>query len=181
MKKQKNIIYVNYSPYENAGKILDFLLEKFDFVFLFSIGFHNLKNKKGYNNLLIYKNGQLIKDYLLFQLPISSKLTFLLLPLRSLIILIQIFMYSFWLKFKYGKGDFFSVNAFTSWIGLLLKKVGIVDQTIFWVWDYYPPNHNNRIVKIMRSIYWQFDKISSHSDRVVFLSKKLIDLRKNIE
>lgn len=181
MENKKNIIYVNYSPYENAGKILDFLIENFDLVFLFSIGFYNLKNKNRYNDLIVYNKGHLINHYLLFQIPIPIKLTFLLLPLQSFLIFIQIFVYSFWLKSKYGKIEtFFSVNAFTSWIGLMLKRVGIVKKTVFWVWDYYPPTHKNKVIAIIRSIYWQFDRISSHSDRVVFLSKKLIDLRKNI-
>lgn len=181
MKKKNNIIYINYSPYENAGKILDFLLEKFDVVFLFSIGFYSLKNKRKYNNLLIYKKGKLINSCRLFQISISPKLTFLSLPLQSIIVFIQIFLYSIWLKLKYGKCEiFFSVNAFTSWIGLILKRLRIVNKTVFWVWDYYPPVHNNKIIMIMRFIYWQFDKISSHSDRVIFLNKKLIDLRKNI-
>lgn len=181
MKNKKNIIYVNYSPYENSGKTLDFILDNFEFVFLFSIGFYNLKNKRKYNNLLIYNNGELIDQHLLLQIPAPRKLLFLLIPIRSFITFIQILIYSSWIKLKYGKIDtYFSVNAFTAWIGLILKKVGIVNRTIFWVWDYYPPIHENKIIMLMRFIYWQFDKTSSHSDRVIFVNKRLMDLRKNI-
>ena len=69
MKQSKSIIYVNYSPYENSGKILDFLVENFEKVFLFSLGFHQLGKKKQYNRLLIYINGKLREQKSLIQIP----------------------------------------------------------------------------------------------------------------
>ena len=74
MKKFESIIYVNYSPYENSGKIFDFLLENFENVFLFSIGFYSIKTKQQLNKLLIFKNGKLEKEHHLFQIPSSSKM-----------------------------------------------------------------------------------------------------------
>lgn len=181
MNSPKSIIYVNYSPYENSGKILDYILENFENVFLFSIGFHNLKNKKNYNVLSIYKNGKLQKTYSLFQLPISLKFVFLLIPIKSTITFFEIILYSFWLKIKFKRIDiYFTVNAFTAWIGSILKAISIIEKTIFWVWDYYPPIHENKIVMLMRYIYWQFDKISSHSDRVAFVNYRLLNLRKDM-
>ena len=179
MKQSKSIIYVNYSPYENSGKILDFLVENFEKVFLFSLGFHMLGKKKHYNRLLIYINGMLREEKSLMQIPVRKKFLFLLLPVRSLITFVQILTYSLWLKSKYGKINFyFTVNAFTAWIGTIVKKMGFVDKTIFWVWDYYPPFHENKIIRFMRYIYWQFDKISSHSDHVAYVNQRLINLRK---
>lgn len=178
-KKLKSIIYVNYSPYENSGKILDFLVENFEKVFLFSLGFHQLGKKKQYNRLLIYINGKLLEQKSLIQVPVHQKFVFLLLPIKSFITFIQILTYSFWLKSKYGKINFyFTVNAFTAWIGTIAKRMGFVNKTIFWVWDYYPPFHENKIIRLMRYIYWQFDKISSHSDYVAYVNQRLIDLRK---
>lgn len=177
----KSIIYVNYSPYENSGKILDYLLENFNYVFLFSLGFHNLKEKKNYNKLSIFSKGKLYKEFSLFQLPASQKLLFILLPLKSLITFVQILIYTYWLKRKYQKiGIYFTVNAFTAWIGNIMKSLSLVDKTIFWVWDFYPPIHENKIIMLMRQIYWQFDKLSSHSDRVAFVNQRLINLRKDI-
>jgi len=178
---KNTIIYVNYSPYENSGKILDYLLENFENVCLFSIGFYNLENKKNYNNLSIYKNGILVKTYSLFQIPSSSHLVYLLIPVRSVITFIEIFVYSYWLSRKYKKIDaYFTANAFTAWVGMLLKKAGIVKKTVFWVWDYYPPIHENKSVMLMRYVYWQFDKVSSHSDVVAFVNKRLLNLRKDM-
>ncbi|KKR71545.1 hypothetical protein A3A55_04670 [Candidatus Roizmanbacteria bacterium RIFCSPLOWO2_01_FULL_40_14] len=181
MRNRKSVIYVNYSPYENSGKILDYLLENFDYVFLFSLGFYNLKNKKRYNTLFIYKKKKLLKKHLLFQFTISSSLMFYLLPVRSAINLMQIMWHTFRFTKRYGKADtYFSVNAYTAWIGLIMKKMGLVQKTVFWVWDYYPPIHEDKIIMLMRMIYWQFDKISSHSDRVVFVNNRLMQLRKEI-
>lgn len=178
---RKNIIYVNYSPYENSGKILDYILENFESVFLFSVGFHNLKNKKSYNNLSVYENGRLQKTYSLFQLSTPSRFVFILIPVRSVITFFEIIIYSVWLKMKHKKIEvYFTVNAFTAWIGSILKKIGIIEKTIFWVWDYYPPIHENKIIMLMRYIYWQFDRIGSHSDRLVFVNRRLLDLRKDM-
>lgn len=180
-RQHKSIIYVNYSPYENSGKILDFLLDNFENVYLFSLGFYVLRNKKKYNKLLIYRKGSLKKELNLLQIPMPVKLFFLLLPLRSIITLAQIVFYSLWLKNKNGDIEFyFTVNAFAAWIGTLLKGMKIVNKTIFWVWDYYPPIHDNKIITIMRHIYWYFDKISSHSDYVAYVNQRLIDLRKEV-
>lgn len=180
MYKKKSILYVNYAPYENSGKILDFLLDNFEYVFLFSIGFYNLKNKRSYNYLFTYKNRKLQEKHFFIKISAPSFLTFYLIPLVSAINFTQILFYTFLLKQKFGKIDiYFTVNAFTSWIGLVLKKIGLVDKTVFWVWDYYPA-HKSKIVTIMRRIYWQFDKISSHSDQVIFVNQRLINLRKGI-
>jgi len=181
MRENKSIIYVNYSPYENSGKILDYLLENFEVVFLFSIGFHHLKNKKNYNILYIYKHGKLIEKHSLFQLPILQNLVFILIPIRSIITCVEIMLYTFFLQRRYKQIDlYFSVNAFTAWIGNVIKQLGIVKKTIFWVWDYYPPIHENKIIMLMRTIYWQFDKMSSYSDRVAFVNRRLLILRKDI-
>jgi glycosyltransferase involved in cell wall biosynthesis len=137
-----------------------------------------LKNKKSYNRLMIYKKGKLQKEYLLFYIPIIQKFVFLLLPIRSVIFLVEVFIYSIYLKHKFRKLDvYFTPNAFTAWIGNFMKGFGIVEKTVFWVWDYYPPINENKIIMFMRYVYWQFDKISSHSDRVAFVNKRLLDLR----
>ncbi len=182
MKKTKSIIYVNYSPYENSGKILDFLLESFESVFLFTLEFHSMNKDKKYNKLSIFRKGKLNKEYNFIQLPVPSKLIFILLPLRSLINLLQILTYSFKLQKEFGKIDvYFSVNAFTVWIGLILRKLGVVDKTVFWVWDYYPPSHKSLVITIIRRIYWYFDKwATKSSDKVAFVNRRLLELRKKI-
>lgn len=178
MNKLKSIIYVNYSPYENSGKIFDFLLENFEYVFLFSLGFHNITKKKKLNRLFIYHQGKLKKEYPMIQLPVPQRLVFFLLPLRSLINLIQILLYSYTLKRNYGKaGIYFTVNGFTAWIGNISKIIGLVDKTVFWVWDYYPPMHKDKIIILMRRIYLYFDSVSLRSDKVAFINNRILNLR----
>lgn len=178
INKFRSIIYVNYSPYENSGKILDFLLENFEYVFLFSLGFYNITKKKKLNKLFIYHRGKLKKEYSMIQLPVPQQLVFFLLPLRSFITFIQVLLYSFKLKEDYGKvGIYFTVNGFTAWIGNISKIIGLVDKTVFWVWDYYPPTHNDKIIMLMRRIYLYFDSVSLRSDKVAFINNRILNLR----
>ena len=142
-RAKRVIIYVNFSPYENSGYILDYLLSKFPVVLLFSFQFYTLQKSQHKDSLLIYKNGKIIRRYRLFHAPITSSLTFFLLPVRSLTILTQILFYTYVLQKTYGPYDiYFTVNAFTAWVGNILKKCGLVQKTVFWVWDYYPPIHS---------------------------------------
>ena len=62
----------------------------------------------------------------------------------------------------------------------MLKTFGVVRKTVFWVWDYYPPFHESKIITFMRRLYWQFDKLAARSDTLVFLNKRLANLRKEI-
>lgn len=179
MVKNKSIIYVNYSPYENSGKILDYLLENFENVFLFSLEFHDIGKKAKYNKLFVYVNKKVIQEYSLVRFPSTKRFLFIVLPLISIVNLIQIIFYIIFLNMKYGKISFyFTVNGFTAWIGSIAKKFKLVDKTIFWVWDYYPPQHEDKAIMVMRKIYLFFDKVSLRSDKVVFINNKILELRK---
>lgn len=180
MNIHKSIIYINYSPYENSGKILDYLLENFDHVFLLALGFHNIKKKTRLNQLLVFSKRKLIKKYSLIRFPSTKHLIFFLLPFTSLINFIQILFYMYFLKKQYGKiGVYFTVNGFTAWIGNMAKKLNLVEKTVFWVWDYYPPVHENKVIMFMRYIYLFFDKVSLRSDKVVFINNKILNLRRS--
>ena len=173
-----SVIYVNYSPYENSGHILDYLRDEFKRVYLFSLAFHSLDGSKKLNKLTIYEDGKLVNEEYLYYLNVPQSLVFFLIPLRSLMNFAQIFIKIVQIRIKIGKIDyFFTVNAFTGSIGRLLKYVGVVSKCVFWVWDYYPVSHPKFTFKIMRWLYWQFDKIATFSDRVVYLNQRLADVR----
>ncbi len=180
MRKNNSIFYVNYFPYDNSGKILDYLVENYELVFLFLAGFYQVEGKEKINKFSIYKSGKLIKETPLYQIQVPPQLTFFLLPIKSLITFIQILWQSRLMKLEYKKIDiYFTVNAFTSCIGLILKELGIVKKTIFWVWDYYPWVHDKKIVVMMRKIYWQFDKYAtSNSDSTFFLNRRMVPPKK---
>lgn len=177
------IFYINYAPYENAGHILDFIKKRFSEVIVFSFNFHQLKKGEESNAIKIFKNGELVKRLSLFQIPTPSNINilFLLLPLRSFINFAQILFHVHRLRKNYKSPvAYFTVNAFTAWVGHILRRLRIVDKTIFWVWDYYPPIHDSKIITLMRKIYWQFDKVAITSDRLIFLNDRLIQLRKSL-
>lgn len=178
---KSSIIYVNFAPYENAGAILNFLVDNFNCVALFSFNFHHLGKKGKFNKLIIFQKGEIVNTKNLFDFQVPERLIFLFLPIRSAIILVQIGFYAMYLKFKYGKfHNYFTVNAFTAWVGTVLKSVGLVNKTIFWVWDYYPPYHKNKTVVFMRGLYRQFDKWATKSDMLIFLNTRVVKLRKEI-
>ena len=78
--RKGSVIYVNYSPYENSGKLQDFLLENFSNVFAFSIGHHNLGKAQYTNKLSIFKDSKFKRDFHLYFLPVSNVTVFLCLP-----------------------------------------------------------------------------------------------------
>jgi len=182
MKQKKSIIYVNFAPYENAGRILDFLIENFSLVVLFTFDFHKLKNYRS-NLIRIFRNGKKIQEIKLFKLPTPEFLLFPTLPIIALIIALQTFWHIIHFKKSYGKFDvYLTVNAFTAWIGIILRDLKFIDKTIFWVWDYYPPGHPDLRIKIARWAYWKFDKFSTRlSNSIIFLNERLIELRKQID
>ncbi len=180
-KARSSIVYVNFKPYGNSGNILTYILKKYHTVVFFEFNFHNLGKNQRQNNLTVYQNGRPVLNKRIFELYIPSHFVFILLPIRSLAIFLQLIHNIHELKRKYGVFDvFFSVNAFTSWCGNVLKKMGYVKKTIFWVWDYYPPIHKDKAVMLMRSFYWLFDKAATKSDRLVFLNNRLLRFRQNI-
>lgn len=182
MKKSQTILYINFSPYENAGNILNFIKKSFSRVIMFSFNFHRLDSHQPPSTLTVFEYGKNVYQTRLYQTPTSPELAFLLLPIRSGVIFLQLLFHTILLRNRFGPYDiFFTVNAFIAWCGNILRSLGIVSKTIFWVWDYYPPFHPDRLVRFMRWLYWQFDKPASRSaNKTFFLNKRLEILRKKI-
>lgn len=182
MRIQKGIIYVNFAPYDNAGNILDFLVDNFLFVAHFSFQFHNLSNKPQENVLTIYKRGEQAYRISFFNLKVPESLIFLFLPLTGSLFLFQLIWFIFLLRIRGAKFDyFFSVNALTAWLGNALKSLRVVQETIYWVWDYYPLEAKSLQEKIMRYLYWYIDTDSAKkSTNTFFLHSKLKELRSRI-
>lgn len=179
MKKKKSIVYVNFAPYDNAGRILDYLLMNFSVVLHFS--YDHLRLKKGRRSkLTFYKNGRIVFAKNLIWLRTHPTLLFPSLPFVAAAIMLQTIWYTFVYQKKIGKFDcFLTVNAFTAWAGNILRYLKFVKKTIYWVWDYFPPNHPSMSMRIARWGYWKFDKSSRlFSNKVIFLNKHLESARK---
>lgn len=175
----KKIVYVNYSPYENQGNILNFLLEEYTYIFLFSIGHHNLGKNQKINKLTIYENKKIKKEIHLYHLYASPRFVFIIIPFRSLLNLFQMIWQCQKLKNEYGNLDiYFTVNGFTAWVGLVLRRLGLVTITAYWVCDYYPNNYKSRIIRSMRWLYWQFEKRTTSTDILTFHNNRIVDIWK---
>lgn len=178
MEKKQSIVYVNFAPYDNAGRILDYLVENFCVVLHFS--YDHLRLKKGRRSkLTLYKNGKLVFSKNLIWLRTHPTLLFLSLPFVAAVIMLQTIWYTFVYQKKGGKFDYFlTVNAFTAWSGNILRSIRLVTKTIYWVWDYFPPNHPDIRLRLARWAYWNFDKSSRlSSNKVFFLNKHLESAR----
>lgn len=174
--KKIKILYVNYAPYENQGKILDFLIDEFRYVFMISIGHYNINVEHTTNKLTVYKNKKIVDENFFFHLPVATPLVFILLPVRSIILLFQMILLTRKIAKEYGPIDYyFTVNGYTAWIGLLLRRLGLVHKTIYWVCDYYPIKHKDKVIQAMRWLYWQFEKNTASSDLLAFHNTRLID------
>lgn len=181
MKQKKSIIYVNFAPYDNTGRILDYIINNFSPVIHFSFDFHKLKNFRS-NRIKIFREGRVTQEIKLFKLPTPESLLFITLPFIAFLIAVQTWWHVSQFKKRYGAFDYYlSVNAFTAWVGNILKKLRILRTTIFWVWDYYPPGEPDWKIRFARFFYWKFDKISTtSSSQVIFLNRRLEKLRKAI-
>jgi len=179
VSKPQSVIYVNFAQYDNAGRILDFLLENFEVTTHFSFDHLRLKNGKKFNSLHVYKNNRLVENKKLMSIRTPPFLLYPSLPLVAILILFQTLFYTLKLRIRYGKFDvFFTVNAFTAFIGILLKKLKFCERTVFWVWDYFPIEYPDWRIRLARWIYWKFDKPSMlWSDRVAFTNRRLLALR----
>jgi glycosyltransferase involved in cell wall biosynthesis len=182
MKNNHTIVYINFSPYDNAGRILDFLISNYAVVIHFSYDHLRLKNGRNTNILSVYEHGKISLQRKLIPLRTPELLRFPSLPAVAFLIFLQTLYYAWRFKLKYHRIDqFMSVNAYTAWIGNILKKFHIVKKTIFWVWDYYPPGYADWRIRLLRWVYWKFDKPAVRdTDHLAFISKKLVMLRQKL-
>lgn len=178
---KKRIVYVNFAPYDNAGRMLDFLVNNFSLVLHFSYDHLRLKNGRR-STLTVYKEGEQIFKKPLLWMRTPHSLLFFSLPLVAAAIIWQTYWEVRRYTQKYGKFHLYmTVNAYTAWIGNILRSLGYVKKTLFWVWDYFPPHFPDWRLRIARQIYWQFDNPAINaSDKVVFLNKNLMKIRRDL-
>lgn len=183
MRNFRSIIYVNFAQYENVGRILDYLLDNFSIVLQFS--FDHLRLKRGHPStfLKVYENGKLIKEIKLIRLSVPEPLRFPSLPLLAILMFLQTVWYTFVFKKTYKKFDYYlTLDAFSAWIGSLLRTIRLVDKTIFWVGDYFPLNYPQWQIRLLRWAYWQFDKPSFKSaNRLIFTNQRLLKLYRRLK
>ncbi|MDO8269292.1 MAG: glycosyltransferase [Candidatus Levybacteria bacterium] len=170
----KSVIYVNFSPYDNTGRTLDFLIENYSFVAHFSFDHLRLKNDRR-AHLSIYVKGKCVGQQNLSWLKTHPILLFPSLPIVAIAMFVETFWYSYLISKQIGKFDtYLTVNAFPAVTGIILKKLGIVKRTVFWVWDYFPTNFPDWRMKLIRIVYLYFDKAAlEFSDKVVYLNNFL--------
>lgn len=175
MKEDRSILYIVYAPYENQGKVLDYILEKFKYVFLFSLGHHSLGKGKKSNNLIIYKDKRILRKKNFLYIPVPPSMVFIFLPLRSIVNFFLIIYLTFRLYKNYGKiSIYFSNNGYAAWMGLIIRRLGLVSKTSYWVCDFYPIKHSSKVILALRWLYWKFEKLAAKSDKLSFHNLRIV-------
>ena len=179
--KNNAVIYVNFSQYDNTGRILDYLKETFDTVLHLSFDHLRLKNGRKTNLITIYQKGKHPYVNTLYSFRVPSVLLFPSLPIVGLLMAIQTVRHSFALYKRVGRTVFFTVNAYPALIGITLRYLNIVSQVHYWVWDYYPVRGPDWALKVIRYAYLVFDMIALRfSDTLIFPNRRQLKLRQKL-
>ncbi|MEK7577095.1 MAG: glycosyltransferase [Patescibacteria group bacterium] len=175
------VIYVNFSQYDNTGRILDYLTERFTYVLHFSFDHLRLKNGRKTNLITLYQKGHKPKQNTLYSLRTPPYLLFLSLPLVGILMIFQTIKHSVLFKKTIGPSVFFTVNAFPAMIGIILRTMHIVTHVHYWVWDYFPVKGPDWTLQIIRYTYLIFDMIALRlSDKLIFPNLRQLRLRKSL-
>jgi glycosyltransferase involved in cell wall biosynthesis len=76
------------------------------------------------------------------------------------------------LRYLRGCDLFFGMNNLLVFVGILLKKIGIVGKVIYYVIDYTPVRYGNRF---LNGLYYKLDEIALYgSDYVVSLNEAML-------
>lgn len=179
--QNRSVIYINFSQYDNTGRILDYLREQFKTVLHFSFDHLRLKNGRKTNLFTVYRNGKRLTTNKLYSFRVPSFFMFYTLPIVAILMVVQTITYSRGLTNKQDRPIFFTVNAFPTLIGIICKKLGIVTKVYYWVWDYYPLKYPDWRMKMIRYIYIVFDTIAIHfADELIFPNHRQLALRNKI-
>lgn len=179
--QNRSAIYVNFSQYDNTGRVLDYLRQQFRTVLHFSFDHLRLKNGRKINLLTIYRNGKWVTVRKLYSFRVSSFFMFYSLPIVAILMIIQTIYHSSQLTKKLDPPIFFTVNAYPALIGIILKKLGIVTRVFYWVWDYYPLKYPDWRMKMIRYMYLAFDTVAIRfADSLIFPNRRQLALRNKI-
>ena len=175
------VIYVNFSQYDNTGRILDYLKEHFTYVLHFSYDHLRLKNGRKTNLITLYQKGHKPQRNTLYSLRTPSYLLFLSLPLVGILMIFQTIKHAILFKKIIGPSVFFTVNAFPAIIGIILKFLGVTTFVYYWVWDYFPVKGPNWTLQIIRYTYLLFDMIAlRYSGKLIFPNVRQRKLRQSL-
>ncbi|OQX86771.1 MAG: hypothetical protein B6D55_05265 [Candidatus Omnitrophica bacterium 4484_70.2] len=178
--KIPSIIYVNYSPYGNAGYILDYLKEFAENLIYVSFIFHPVERE---SKAQIYHHGKLNKQIKLPTILVPEKYVYYFAPILSFIAALELIAINIYVicRFRIKPQLFLAPNAFLVVIGIILRALKMVKRVTFWVWDYYPVPKTGFYRKIFYKAYWVLDRWCTYkADFIWYLNKRLKEVRENL-
>ncbi len=178
---RESVIYVNFSQYDNTGRILDYLRERFDTVLQFSFDHLRLKNGRKTNLITLYQKGKRPEPNTLYSLRVPPLLLFPSLPVVAVLMVVQTVRHTYLFRKRLGRPIFFTVNAYPTLSGILLKQLGLVSHVTYWVWDYFPVRGPDWTLRVIRYAYLLFDMIALRlSDTLIFPNRRQLKLRQTL-
>lgn len=168
------IIFCNFTATGNEDAINYLRRNGEDFARL-HLSFHHAKGKRK-TILTKYHQGEEEWSKKMIALKPSSRLTiFILMPFIYLTHLMNILRLRFLLADRYDV--YIGQNYFCAFGGIILKWLGLVKKSVYWVGDYFPiPPHG--IYHYLSKIFLILDKFClKHADEVWFMTPRLVVVR----
>ncbi len=169
------VVFCSFSAAGNEDAV-NYLKRNFRHFVRIILSFHHVSGRSP-SLLLRYKDGENIKVTKLPAVKLRSKrLTFILMPFIYLVHFIAVISFGFIVRERYDV--YIGQNYFCAFGGLILKYLGFVKKSIYWVGDYYPIPPKG-VYHYLLPFFVLFDKFClKHCDEIWFMTPRQLTVRK---
>lgn len=169
------VVFCSFSASGNEDAV-SYLRHNFRHFVRIVLSFHHVSDRSP-SLLLRYKDGKKIEVTKLPAIKLRSKrLIFILMPFIYLVHLIDLISFSFIVRERYDV--YIGQNYFCALGGVVLKYLGFVKKSVYWVGDYYPIPPKG-IYHYLLPFFVFFDKYClKYCDEVWFMTSRQLTVRK---
>lgn len=172
-KFPKRIIFCHFSSTGNKDAVEYLKIKSEKFIYLL-LSFHHVPT--GQTTLSFFQKSKLIAEKKYLALHPSGNLIFYLMPVIYLIHLFNILLLYFFIKEPVDV--FIGQNYFCAFGGIILRRLGKVRRSIYWVGDYFPIPLTGPYRYFLK-IFQVLDKLSlKYSDQVWFMTPRQMEVRR---
>ena len=145
------------------------------------IGISNPFAVKGLARCTLYEKGQIIKEFPLFSVQLRGVYWLNQLLMGPVFLLYTLSMLRAVLKLKRKFDLFIGIACFSTLFGILLKKLGIVKNVVYYTLDYYPMPIKLHINSLINRSIWHLDKYCCKNSLLVWnISPRISEARKKL-
>lgn len=145
------------------------------------IGIGNPYSIRGLARCTLYKNGELLKEIPLFHVQLRGIYWLNQLLMAPVFFLYGVSMLTTVLRSRKRFDLFIGIACFSTLFGVLLKKLGIVKNVIYYTLDYYPKPAELHINTLINKTIWHLDKYCCKKACLVWnISSRIPDARERL-